>query len=162
MKLTVHLEGKDKAELVKGLHAHLALFGDTTQTGAPAVKTTTTQTTTAKAAPAPTTKKAAKAIVATEDEEDDTEFEIDGGDSADEMDLDASADDEDEESEEETADEEETEEAITLQDVIGACSKYAKKHSREKVSALLKKKFQAATVRELKPAQYAAVVKALA
>lgn len=141
MKITVHLEGKNGAELAQGLRAHLALLeGGTTAA--------TTATTTTK-----TGKKTAKAPVETEEEEED--FDLTSGEDEEELDMDG-ADEADADAEEE----EEAEEATSLEDVIGAFQKYAKKHSREKAAKVLAT-FKAKSVRDLKAAQYDKVLAAL-
>lgn len=93
--------------------------------------------------------KATKAAVEVADDEDDEEnFELatdDGGEAADVVDA------------EET---EEADDAPTLDDVTKAFQTYAKKHSREKAAAILKK-LGAKSVRDIKPGQYEKVLKTL-
>lgn len=115
--------------------------------------------------PAKEEKPAKKSKKAKEEEEE--EFDLDSGEEEtdEEEESDEESDDEDDSDDEEESDEEETEEedeepATTLEDVIGALQKYSKKHSREKAAAILKT-FKVSAVRELKPAQFDAVIKKL-
>ena len=101
-------------------------------TAAPAAKA-------GKAAPA-----AKKGKAKDEDEEDDSDDE----------DEEESEDDEDEDEEEEESD------GPTLEDVLAACQKYAKKHGRAAVPGVLKK-FKVESARDLKPAQFEKVLAAL-
>jgi hypothetical protein len=153
MKLTVHLEGKNRAELAAGLRAHLELFGDTATTATP-VKTTRA----AKPAPAP----------------EETEEEIEAADDtgAEDEELDLGTDDADEEPEAPAfdfkdvakalkayADEEPEAPAFDFKDVAKALKAYAVKNGGKKALALLAT-FKVKSAKDLKPAQFEAVIKA--
>src|ERR1700679_2594041 len=99
MKLTVHLEGKNKAELAEGLRAHLALFGD---------ETTTTKRTRTK--PEPTV---------SEDEDDDF-----GTESLSEDDV-----NEDEEETETDEAEEDEDGSVSFAEVRAVLNKYGEKNA---------------------------------
>lgn len=75
-----------------------------------------------------------------------------------EFDLgDAEETEEETETEEEEETEVEEEDDTTIEDVIGAFQKYAKKHSREKAAKVLAK-FKVKSVRDLKPANFSQVL----
>ena len=136
MKLTVHLEGKNRAELVDGLKAHLALLGG--EVGGPVD------------APAPAPKKAKK-VKEEEPEEEDSSFEL--------------GDEEEETEAEETEEESEEEESeATEADVAKACKAYVAKHGKEKGNAKIVKifaKYGAKNLAKLKPENYSDVLAAL-
>jgi hypothetical protein len=147
MKLTVHLEGKTKADLAKGLKAHLALFQNDEETDAIDVSSLG--------------KKGKKKPLKTVDADEDEDF---GSEPLDEEDLDDGEDDEEEEDAptkragksgpvrsgkkqskkvdteqtEETDDEEDEEgsegddeadePSVSFQDVRAALNKYGEKH----------------------------------
>lgn len=146
MKVTVHLEGNNRAELLKGLKAHIALLDGGTET---------TPTATTKTAE---TKKAGKAAPAETEEDEDFDLEVSGDDETDETESDEA--DADTEEETETEDEDDAPK-IQLADLLSACSKAAKKHSTEHVKKLLKKKFGVTSPRDLKAAQYPKALAAL-
>jgi TATA-binding protein-associated factor Taf7 len=143
MKLTVHLEGKTKADLHKGLKAHLALFESGEDTDAIDVSTLGKKG----------KKKPLKTVDADEDEdfgsepldEDDLDEEEDeetessgksrtlraGKRKSKKVDADETEEDNDEDSEEESEGDDEadeTEPSVSFQEVRAALNKYGEKH----------------------------------
>lgn len=103
MKLTIHVEGKNKVELAQGLRAHLALFDDTEETDE--VDMTALKKKSTRKKPAPTV-----------DDEEDEDF---GTEALEKEDLD--------ESDEEDLDEDE-EPSVTFKEVRAALNKYGEKY----------------------------------
>lgn len=117
-----------------------------------------------QSAPVAAKKDKAKAADEEIEEEEETESEEE------ETEEESEESNEEETEEEEESEEEEEEEEIpakgkklklTLDDVNKACKTAAKNTSRAAVLKLLKKKFQVASVSDLEPAQYKAVIAAL-
>lgn len=146
MKLTVHLEGKNREELVAGLKAHLALIEGGTATA----------TTTAG--------KRGKKGKAEEAEEEEGNFDLENENEEDEGEESEGEDTEGEDGEESEGEDEEEGEAATLEDVISACQAYVKKHGKEKGNARIAKmlaKYKAKNVQKLKPEHYPDMLAAL-
>jgi hypothetical protein len=114
---------------------------------------------------APKGKKVQAAPVEEKDELDlddtsDTD-ELDTEEDSDDLDLDMDSDDDElDEEVEEKKPKKSAVATITLEQVLDAAKKYAKKHSREKAAKVLKK-FKVASVRDLKPAQFKEALQAL-
>lgn len=147
MKVTIHAEGSAK-EIAQQLTEAAAVYGGGS---APAAS-----------APVKTGKPGRPAKPKDEEEE---EFDLTDA----EEEQEEEENENEEESEEETEEEEESGESeseeeeapsVSLQDVIGAFQKYAKKNSREDAAKVLKK-FKVKSVKDLKKDQYPAVLKAL-
>lgn len=147
MKLSVHVEGKTPAEIASALRAHADTMSPTAQA------------TTIKA-PGKAGRPAKTKVEETEEEE---EFDLSDQEETEEDETEEETESEEEETEEDETEEETEEEetpAISLQTVIEAFQKYAKKHSREKAAKVLAQ-FKAKSVRDLKKDQYAKVLGAL-
>lgn len=145
MKLTVHLEGKDRSELVAGMKAHLALL-EGGAVAAPAAVTTP-----GKVGRPPKVKAAEEEEESFEDETEATEEE--------ELDLTDAEETEEEETEEEEASSALDEDQI--EKLLGAAAKYAKRpgNDRAKTKALVAKHFKVKSVRDIKPADFAKALK---
>lgn len=144
MKATIHVEGKNAKELADGVRAHLAVYE-----AAAGGKT-------APAKPGKSGKSAAPA----DDEDEELDISDDEDEESEEEETEEGESEEEEETEEEEEEEEEESGSLSLQDLIGAFQKYAKKHSREKAKKILAK-FKVAGVKDLKKADYKAVMKLL-
>lgn len=93
-----------------------------------------------------------------DDEEEETEEEEE--DESDEEKEDADEEEEDDEEESSTKKKKKSKK-LTVDDVNDACMAKAKEEDRKVVLGILKKKFKVTSVTELKPDQYAAVIKAM-
>ncbi len=150
MELTVTVSGKTPAELKTKLEEAAKAAAKWTGAGA-------------TAAGKPTTKKA-KA----EEEFEEETLEAEGEEEESFDDAEEETEVEEEELEEEELEEEEEApkksakgKKLTEKDVNAACMAYAKKHDRKAALEILKKKFKVKSILELKPEQYADVMKAL-
>lgn len=145
MKLTVHLEGKSKADLAAGLRAHLALFEE-------------------QVAAAPkTTKTAARATEAEETtDEEEEEFSLDDAE-GEEADAEETTEEEEKPAPKKTAKTATTAPApaakkVTHETVIKAFKEYASENGREAAGKVLKK-YGVSSVRDLPEAKLAEVLK---
>lgn len=157
-QISFTITGKNTAEMIAGIKAHLALFEGNAMISANVVASSAGSPATAKAAKTQadsTPAKAAKAVKnpppPESDDEDDFDLDGTGEDDTDELSLDDDAPDAEEEAEEPST---------TLEEVIGAFQKFAKRHGREKAVKVLAK-FKAKSVRDLKPAQFDEALSAL-
>lgn len=141
MKVTVHAEGSAK-EIAAQLMEHAGVYGGVATTG-PSPKTGGKAGKKGKDAPAEETEEEEEFDLGNEEEETEEEPETE----------------EETETEEEPETEEE-EEGPTADDIVEAFQKYAKKNSRDAAAKVLKS-FKVKSVRELKKADYAKVLKAL-
>lgn len=157
MKLTIHLEGKNKAELAKGLQAHLALFAAEEKSAIDVSEL-----------------KKGKGKKAAAEEEDDSEDEIEEEDESEDEESEEEESEEEEEDEseeeEESEDEEESEEdeddskSLKLGDadlskLKLALNKFSKKNGKEKAIKLLNK--FAKTSQDVKKSDLPKLLKAL-
>lgn len=150
MKVTVHLEGSNAAELAKGLRAHLAIYETPTTTG---TTTTTAKTAATETTTPPKRGRPAKAAPVVTDEEEEFELSDDGDDT----DL---SDDEDEMTEESDDVPEEEEETVTKADLMTAAGKAAKRTSREAVIKVYKK-YGGASANDIKAENYGKALAAI-
>lgn len=141
MKVTVHAEGSAK-EIAAQLNEHAAIYAGG-----------------GKAAPAPAAVAGAKKGKKAKEDEEEFDLEEQEEDESEETEEESEEEETEEESEDEDADEAE-DDGPSLEDMVSAFQKYAKKTSRDKAAAVLKK-FKVKSVRDLKAKDYKAVLKSL-